>query len=67
MPFDIAPSKWGWELATLSFPLGEPLAPGLSARRSPPRRCSPRQAESPVSQQDRPVAFAHTACLSEAS
>lgn len=67
MPFDIAPSKWEWELATLSSPLGEPLAPGLSTRRSPPRRCSPRQAESSVSQQDRPSAFAQAACLSEAS
>jgi hypothetical protein len=29
MSFDIALSKWGWELATLSFPVGEPLAPAF--------------------------------------
>jgi len=50
-----------WELATLSSPVDGPLAPGLSARRPSPRRCSPRQAEYPVSQQDRPTAFARAA------
>jgi len=60
-PFDRGVSKWGWELATLSFPVDGALAPGLSARRPSPRRCSPRQAEYSVSQQDRPTTFARAA------
>jgi hypothetical protein len=46
---------WEWEFATLSFPTRWTLGARPCGRLPAPRRCSPRQAEYAVSQQDRSV------------
>ena len=46
---------WEWGLATPSSPDTDIWRSAYGGWLSVPRRCSPRQAESPVSQQDRPA------------